>query len=97
MDMMFNATFNNVSVTLLQSVFFVEETGVLGENQWQVASHWQTLSRNVVSNTPRHEQDSYQKTLVVVGTDCTGTCSWYHTISTTTDPGINGKLMIHLI
>jgi hypothetical protein len=33
MDMMFNATFNNVSVTLLQSVFFVEETGVLGENQ----------------------------------------------------------------
>jgi len=56
--MVFNATFNNVSVTLLQSVLFVEETGVLGENHWNVASYWQTLSRNVVSNTPRHERDS---------------------------------------
>jgi hypothetical protein len=27
----------------------VEETGVPGENHWPVASHWQTLSHNVVS------------------------------------------------
>jgi hypothetical protein len=26
----------------------VEETGVLGENNLHVASHWQTLSHNVV-------------------------------------------------
>jgi hypothetical protein len=30
--MMLNATFNNISVILWQSVLFVEETGVPGEN-----------------------------------------------------------------
>ena len=29
-----------------------------GKNHWPVASHWQTLSHNVVSSTPRHERDS---------------------------------------
>ena len=40
-------------------------------------SHWQTLSHKVVSSTPRHEQDSVFEltTLVVIGTDYTGTCS----------------------
>ena len=28
----FNATFNNISVTLRPSVLLVEETGILGEN-----------------------------------------------------------------
>ena len=51
--MVLNATFNNISVILWTSVLFVEETRVPGENQWLVASHWQTLSRNVVSSTPR--------------------------------------------
>ena len=50
--MVFNATFNNISVLL------VEETGVPGENHRPVASHRQTLSHNVVSSTPRHERDS---------------------------------------
>jgi hypothetical protein len=27
------------------------KTGVLGENDWPVANHWQTLSHNVVSST----------------------------------------------
>jgi hypothetical protein len=36
----------------------VEETGVPGENCLPVASHWQTLSHNVVSSTPRHEHSS---------------------------------------
>jgi hypothetical protein len=31
----------------------VEETGVPGENHRYVISHWQTLSHNVVSSTPR--------------------------------------------
>jgi len=31
----------------------VEETGGLGNNHRPVASHWQTLSHNVVSSTPR--------------------------------------------
>ena len=30
----------------------VEETGVPGENHRPVASHWQTLSHEVVSSTP---------------------------------------------
>ena len=40
------------------SVLLVEETGVPRENHQPVASHWQTLSHNVVSSTPRHEQGS---------------------------------------
>jgi hypothetical protein len=35
--MVFIATFNNISVILWQSVFFVEKTG---ENHWPAASHW---------------------------------------------------------
>ena len=34
-----------------QSILLVEETGIPGENYWPVASHWQNLSHNVVSNT----------------------------------------------
>ena len=41
------------------SVLFVEETGSTGENHWPVASHWQTLSHNVVSSTPHHEFKYY--------------------------------------
>jgi hypothetical protein len=36
----------------------VEETRVPGENHRPAASHWQTLSHNVVSSAPHHEQDS---------------------------------------
>jgi hypothetical protein len=49
----FNATFNNTSVISLQSVINVEEAGVPGDNHRSAASHWQTLSHNVVSSTPR--------------------------------------------
>ena len=48
----FNATFNNISVISWWSVLLVEETG---ENHRPVASHWQTLSHNVVLSTPHHE------------------------------------------
>ena len=44
--MVFNATFNNISVISWRSVLLVEETG---ENHRPVASHWQTLSHNVVN------------------------------------------------
>ena len=73
--MVFNTTFSNISVISWWSVLLVEETGVHGENYWSVASHWQTLSHNVVSSTPRHEQGFELTTLVVIrGTDCTGSC-----------------------
>jgi hypothetical protein len=46
--MVLNATFNNISVISWRSVLLVEETGGPGENHRPVASHWQTLSHNVV-------------------------------------------------
>ena len=51
--MVFSANFNNISAKSWRSVLFVEETGVPGENHRPVASHWQTLSYNIVSSTPR--------------------------------------------
>jgi hypothetical protein len=53
--MVLNATFNNISAILWRSVLLVEETRVPGKNHRPVASHWQTLSHNVVSSTTRHE------------------------------------------
>ena len=50
--------FNNISVISWQSVLLVEENGIPEENHRPVASHWQTLSHNVVSGTPCHEWDS---------------------------------------
>jgi predicted Zn-dependent protease len=56
--MVFNATFNNISVISWQSVLLVEETGVPQENHRHVSSYSQTSSLNVVSSTPRHEGGS---------------------------------------
>ena len=56
--MVFNDTFNNISVILWWSVLFVEETEVPGENHQPVASHLQTLSHDIVSSTHRHERGS---------------------------------------
>ena len=53
--MVFNSTFNNISVISWRSVLLVEETGVPRENQQPEASHWQTWSHNIVSNTPHNE------------------------------------------
>jgi hypothetical protein len=73
---MFNATFNNISVISWRSALLVEETGVPEKNH-RPASHWKTLSHNVVSST----------TLVVISTNCTYSCiSNFHTITTTTSP-----------
>jgi len=43
--MVFDATFNNISVISWQSVLLMEETGGPGENHRPVASHWQTYFR----------------------------------------------------
>ena len=53
--MVLNATFNTISIISWQSVLLVEKTGVPRENHRPVVSHWQTLSHNVISSTPRHE------------------------------------------
>jgi hypothetical protein len=44
--MVFNATFNNISVISWWSVLLVEETGVPSENHRPEASHRQTLSHD---------------------------------------------------
>jgi hypothetical protein len=62
----FNATFNNISAISWRSVLLVEETEVPGENHQPVASHWQTISLNVVSSTPRMSWFELT-TLVVIG------------------------------
>ena len=46
--MMFNVTFNNISIISWRSVLLVEETGVPGENHRPVASNLQTLSHKFV-------------------------------------------------
>ena len=80
--MVFNSTFNNISVITWRSILLVEETGAMGKKHWPVASHWQTLSPNVVLSTPRHERDS-NSVLVVIGTDCTGSFKLNHHMITT--------------
>ena len=78
------ATFNNISVISWGSVLLMEETGVPGENHRPVASHWQTVSHNVVSSIP-YLIWIRLKILVVIGTDCIGSYkSNYHTFTTMT-------------
>jgi hypothetical protein len=48
--MVFNATFNSISVISWRSLLLVEESGVLGENHRPTVGHWQTLTHNVVSS-----------------------------------------------
>ena len=45
--MVFNITFNNISVISWRSILLMEKTG---ENHRHAASHWWTLSHNVVSS-----------------------------------------------
>ena len=47
-----------LSVISWWSVLLVEETGVPRENHRPATSYRQTLSYNVVSSTPRQEQNS---------------------------------------
>ena len=84
--MVFNTTFNNISVKSWQSVLLVEETGVPVENHdlpqvndkhYHTMLYWVNIAQVGIELT----------TLVVIGTDCTGSCkSNYHTIMTTTAP-----------
>jgi hypothetical protein len=55
----------------------VVEIGVPREIHRPVASHWQTLSHNALSSTPRYECGSSSQLLkVVIDDDCTGSCKF---------------------
>ena len=85
--MLFNATFNNISVISWRSVLLMEETGVPGENNRPATSNWQTWSHNGVSSIPSSWAGFELTTLVVIGTDYIGSCkSNYLTLTTTTAP-----------
>ena len=58
MVIVFNDNFNNISDVSWWSVLLVDQTRVPRENHQPVTRHWQTLSHNVISSTPRHELDS---------------------------------------
>ena len=83
----FSATFINNSAISWRSVLLVEVTEVYVENHRPVAIHWQTLSHNFISSTPRHERGSKLSTLLVIDTDGIGSYkSIYYTITTTKAP-----------
>ena len=66
--------------------YIVDARFIGGENHQSDASNRQTLLRNIVSSTPRHERDS-NSTLAVIVIDCMGSCkSNYNTMPTTTAP-----------
>ena len=84
--MVFNATFNNISVISWQSVLLV----VPRENHQPAASHWQTLSHNVVSSIPGLSRIQTNN-----GTDCIGSYkSSYHMITTPKAPFVLGIYFI---
>ena len=81
--MVFNATFNNISVISWRSVLLVEGTGVLGEKHRPVASHWKL--HHIMLYRVHLAMKFKLISLAVIGTDCTGSSkSNYHTITTTT-------------
>jgi hypothetical protein len=77
----FKTTFNYISVILWRSVLLMEETGAPVENQRPVASHWQTLSHNVV-----HLALIEIRTHNICGDSIGSFKSNYRTITATTNP-----------
>jgi len=53
MVMVFNATFNNISVISWRSVYWWRKPEYTEKNHRSAASHWQNLSHYVVSSIPR--------------------------------------------
>ena len=86
-NIVLNATFNNISVISWRSVLLVEETKVLGKNHQPSASHTDKLYHISCIEYPSQYAVFELTTLVVIDTDCTGSCKFNnHTITTATAP-----------
>jgi hypothetical protein len=80
--MVFNATFNNISVISWRSVLFVKETGDV-EKTTDLSQITVKLYPIMLYSSPWSRLKL--TTSVVIGTDCLGSCkSNYHTITATT-------------
>ena len=54
--MVFNAPFNNILKEVSwRLILLVDITGVSAENHQLVANHWQNLSHNAASSTPKED------------------------------------------
>jgi hypothetical protein len=94
--MVFNATFNNISVISWRSALLVEETGGPGENHRPVASLTDKLYHIMLYTSPWSRFEL--TTSVVIGTGCIGSCkSSYHKITATTSPSIIWDYLNYLI
>ena len=82
--MVFNATFNNISVISWWSVLLVEETGV----PVKIPKASANQLHNIMLNREHLAMIGFELTTsVVIGTDCMGSCkNNYYTIKTTTGP-----------
>ena len=77
--MLFNTTFNNISVISWRSILLVEETRVPGENHWPSISYWQLYP--IMYRVHLAWTGFELAMLVMIGTDCIGSCkSNYDTI-----------------
>ena len=86
--MVFNATFNSISVISWRSVLLVAETGGPGENPRPATDK---LYHIMLYTSPWSWFEL--KTSMVIGTDCIGSCkSNYHTITATTTTVVKYKL-----
>ena len=93
--MVFNDTFNNISVISWRSVLLVEETGGPEENHRPAASHWQLYHMMLYTSPWAGVEPT---TSVVIGTDCIGGCkSNYHTITAMTATKILLKVALNTI
>jgi hypothetical protein len=79
---LFNATFNSISVISWRLVLFDEETGIPGQNHRPPVCHWQTLSHCCIEHSSSWAGFELT-TLVDIGTYCIDRyTSKYHTITT---------------
>jgi len=94
--MVFNATFNNISVLSWRLVSLVEDTGEPGENHRSVANYWQTLSHveinienteGVIKNEQSRETGNigYTRRRKKTKQKHNTICVWHHSTKTNTN------------